>query len=154
MTATLGVISDTHGLVRPEAIDALQGCELIVHAGDIGKLQVLEELRKIAPVIAIRGNIDRDLWAKSLHDVELFEHHARYFYVLHDVNQLDLDPTAAGIDVVIAGHSHQPKNEQKDGVLYFNPGSAGPRRFKLPVSVGKIHFDKHRVHAELITLLV
>lgn len=154
MAATLGIISDTHGLVRPEAIAALQGCELIVHAGDIGKPQVLEELRQVAPVIAIRGNIDRDPWAESLRDVELFEHHKHYFYVLHDINQLDLDPTAAGIDVIIAGHSHQPKNEQKDGILYFNPGSAGPGRFKLPVSVGKIYFDEHRFYAEFITLLV
>ncbi|MGH8476993.1 MAG: metallophosphoesterase family protein [Methylococcales bacterium] len=139
MPHTLGIISDTHGLVRPEVHRVLEGCELIIHAGDIGKAEVLDELRRIAPVVAVRGNVDNGAWADALPDFEVIEHRGRFFYVLHDVNTLDLDPLAAGFDAVLAGHSHIPLNEMKEGVLYFNPGSAGPRRFKLPVGLGKIH---------------
>ncbi|MGH8557656.1 MAG: metallophosphoesterase family protein [Methylococcales bacterium] len=141
MLHTLGIISDTHGLVRPEVHRVLDGCDLIIHAGDIGKAEVLDELRHIAPVVAVRGNVDKGAWADALPDFEVIEHRGRFFYVLHDVNTLDLDPLAAGFDAVIAGHSHIPRNEKKDGLLYFNPGSAGPRRFKLPIGLGKIHLQ-------------
>ncbi|MGH8474457.1 MAG: metallophosphoesterase family protein [Methylococcales bacterium] len=138
MLHTLGIISDTHGLVHPEVHRVLEGCELIIHAGDIGKAEVLDELRRIAPVVAVRGNVDQGAWADALPDFEFIEHRGRFLYVLHDVNTLDLDPLAAGFDAVIVGHSHIPRNEKKHGVLYFNPGSAGPRRFKLPIGLGKI----------------
>lgn len=131
----LGVISDTHGLIRPEALALLAGCELIVHAGDVGKPEVLAELRKIAPVVAVRGNNDRGDWAKSLAETEVLEFAGLYLYVLHDLHELDLDPAAAGFRVVISGHSHRPEITYRGGVLYLNPGSAGPRRFKLPVSL-------------------
>ncbi|MGH8550937.1 MAG: metallophosphoesterase family protein [Methylococcales bacterium] len=153
MPRFLGIISDTHGLVRPEVHGVLKGCELIIHAGDIGKIEVLDELQGIAPVVAVRGNVDKGAWANGLPESEMIEHRGRFLYVLHDLNALDLDPVAAGIDVVIAGHSHKPRNEYKDGVLYFNPGSAGPRRFKLPIGVGKIHLHADgSVAAEWIDL--
>ena len=148
----LGVISDTHGLLRPEAVEALRGSDVIVHAGDIGSPDVLRELEKIAPVIAVRGNNDREPWAKDLPLSEAFEAGRASIYVLHDVNELDLDPRVAGFSVVIAGHSHQPRCEERDGVLFFNPGSAGPRRFKLPISVGKILIDGARATGLLETL--
>jgi len=131
----LGVISDTHGLIRPQALELLAGCERIVHAGDVGKPGVLAELGKIAPVIAVRGNNDRGDWAKSLAETEVMEFAGLYLYVLHDLHELDLDPAAAGFRVVISGHSHRPEISHRDAVLYLNPGSAGPRRFKLPVSL-------------------
>lgn len=134
----VGVISDTHGLVRPEALEALAGAQLIVHAGDVGGPEVLEALAKIAPVRAVRGNNDKGAWASRLPESDFVEVAGRTIYVIHDVKELDLDPAASGIAAVIAGHSHQPRNELVDGVLYFNPGSAGPRRFSLPISVGMI----------------
>ena len=134
----VGVISDTHGLVRPEALEALAGSQLIVHAGDVGGPEVLEALAKIAPVRAVRGNNDKGAWASRLPESDFVEVAGRTIYVIHDVKELDLDPAASGIAAVIAGHSHQPRNELVDGVLYFNPGSAGPRRFSLPISVGMI----------------
>ncbi len=139
MPNNLGIISDTHGLVRPEVHTLFRGSDLIIHAGDIGKSGVLDELQRIAPVVAVRGNVDQGSWADSLPEFEMIDHCGRLFYVLHDLNALDLDPVAAGIDAVISGHSHIPRNETKDGVLYFNPGSAGPRRFKLPIGVGRIY---------------
>lgn len=142
MEAILGILSDTHGLVRPEVHSALENCELIIHAGDIGNARVLSELERIAPVVAIRGNIDQGAWAERIPTFEFIEHRGRFIYVLHNLNELDIDPVAAGIDAVISGHSHQPKNEKKDGVLYFNPGSAGPRRFKLPIGLGKIYLGR------------
>jgi putative phosphoesterase len=148
----LGVISDTHGLLRPEAVEALRGSDMIVHAGDVGSPDVLRELEKIAPVIAVRGNNDRESWAKNLSLSEAFELGGASIYVLHDVNELDLDPRAGGFSVVIAGHSHQPRCEEQDGVLFFNPGSAGPRRFRLPISVGKIVIDGARVTGLLESL--
>jgi putative phosphoesterase len=148
----LGVISDTHGLLRPEAVDVLRGSDMIVHAGDVGSPDVLRGLEELAPVVAVRGNNDRGAWADKLSLTEVLELAGASIYVLHDLNELDLDPRAAGFSVVIAGHSHQPKCEERGGVLFFNPGSAGPRRFRLPISVGKIVIDGARVRGRLETL--
>ncbi|HVW77759.1 MAG TPA: metallophosphoesterase family protein [Alloacidobacterium sp.] len=137
----IGVISDTHGLLRPEAIAALRGVEHILHAGDVGDATILEELGRIAPVTAIRGNIDRGGACARLPAIELVELGGCSIYMLHDVHALDLDPLAAGIQVVISGHSHKPLIEHKKGVFYFNPGSAGPRRFSLPISLGFLEID-------------
>jgi len=151
---TLGVISDTHGLLRPEALEALRGSDRILHAGDIGAPEILEALAKIAPVTAIRGNVDTGAWARSLPTTEVVEAGAVRIYMLHDLGQLDLKPEAAGLRVVVYGHSHQPKMEEKNGVLYFNPGSAGPRRFHLPVSVGRLTIGAGKVEAELVELKI
>jgi uncharacterized protein len=148
----LGVIADTHGLLRPEALEALVGSDMIVHAGDVGSPEVLRGLEEIAPVMAVRGNNDRGPWAEKLPLRDDFELGGASIYVLHDLNELDLDPRAAGFSVVIAGHSHQPRCEERNGVLFFNPGSAGPRRFKLPISVGRIAIDGARVTGLLDTL--
>src|SRR5215475_1140587 len=134
----IGLISDTHGLLRPEAVEALRGSELVLHAGDVGKQEVLEELRKLAPVVAIRGNVDTDLWCSTLKNSELVETSAATFYLIHNIGDLDLNPAAAGINVVLFGHSHQPTQYKKDGVLYINPGSAGPRRFSLPITIARL----------------
>jgi uncharacterized protein len=149
---TLGVISDTHGLLRPEAVAALAGVERIVHAGDIGNPDVLTALERIAPVSAVRGNNDRDAWAAEIPETEVVEIGDVSLYVLHNLHELDLDPRAAGFAAVIAGHSHQPRQEERDGVLYLNPGSAGPRRFKLPISLARLTITGTRVQAELVTL--
>ncbi len=132
----VGLISDTHGLLRPEAKHALAGVDLIVHAGDIGAPEVLEELRALAPVRAVRGNNDHGPWTRGLPETEALELEGASLYVLHDLKTLDLDPAAGGFTVVVAGHSHRPAMHTKEGVLYINPGSAGPRRFSLPVAVG------------------
>ena len=150
----VGVISDTHGLLRPEATRALVGSDMIVHAGDIGSPDVLRGLEDIAPVIAVRGNNDHGPWAEKLPLTDVFELGGATLHVLHDVNELDLDPRAAGISVVIAGHSHKPLSEERDGVLFFNPGSAGPRRFRLPISVGRLVITGSRVVGDLRTLEV
>ena len=134
----IGVISDTHGLLRPEAVELLRGSEHIIHAGDIGSAEIVPALEKIAPVTAIRGNVDTQSWARRFAETEVVELGGLLVYVIHDVNALDLNPRAAGFAAVISGHSHQPKQEMKEGVLYFNPGSGGPRRFKLPISVGRM----------------
>jgi uncharacterized protein len=131
-----GLISDTHGLLRPEAKQALAGVDLIIHAGDVGAPELLEELRTVAPVHAVRGNNDRAAWARALPLAEALEIEGASIYVLHDVNELDLDPAAAGFAAVVAGHSHRPGMHIRQGVLYINPGSAGPRRFSLPVAIG------------------
>ena len=149
---SLGVISETHGLLRPEAQDVLRGSDMIVHAGDIGSPEVLRALEALAPVLAVRGNNDRGEWAKALPLRETLELGRASIYMLHEINELDLVPRAAGFSAVIAGHSHQPRCEERDGVLYFNPGSAGPRRFTLPISVGKILIDGARVRGRLETL--
>jgi putative phosphoesterase len=151
-TQTIGVISDTHGLVRAEALAAVRGCAAIVHAGDIGKPEVLEQLAELAPLTAIRGNVDN--WAVDLPDTAVLTVAGKRFYVIHNVKELALDPRAAGFAAVISGHSHVPKCETRDGVLYLNPGSAGPRRFKLPVAVAKIRVSEGGVAAELVTLSV
>ncbi len=148
----IGVISDTHGLLRPEALDALHGSEHIIHAGDIGAPEIIGELSKIAPVTAIRGNVDVQTWAREFPETEVVELAGKTIYVIHDVNAMDLNPAGAGFDAVISGHSHQPKQEMKNGVLYLNPGSAGPRRFKLPISVAKLIIEVHRISAEVVTI--
>jgi putative phosphoesterase len=152
MSYRIGVISDTHGLVRPEAIKALAGVEMIIHAGDIGTPAVLEALHSIAPVVAVRGNNDTDEWARALPDTEVVELGDVALYVLHDVHELDLDPGAAGFHAVISGHSHRPSIATRRGVLYVNPGSAGPRRFKLPISLAQLHIQGATVEPQLITL--
>lgn len=150
----IGVISDTHGLLRPEAVEALRGCERILHAGDVGAPEILRELAKTSAVAAIRGNIDTAPWARTLPVAEVIEIGGISIYMLHDLGQLDLKPEAAGFRVVIYGHSHQPKIHEKNGVLYFNPGSAGPRRFKLPVCVGRLIIRDGTVQSELVTLTI
>ena len=149
---TLGLISDTHGLLRPEAVEALRGSDHILHAGDIGAPEILEALTKIAPVTAVRGNVDTASWARALPETEVVRAGGVSLYILHDLGRLDLKPEAAGFDVVVYGHSHQPKMEEKNGVLYFNPGSAGPRRFRLPVSVGRLTISAGKAQAELVGL--
>jgi putative phosphoesterase len=148
----IGVISDTHGLLRPEAIEALRGSDRILHAGDVGTPEILQALAKIAPVTAIRGNVDTEPWARRLPTAEVVEAGGISIHMLHDLAQLDLKPEAAGFRVIVYGHSHQPQTEEKNGVLYFNPGSAGPRRFHLPVGVGRLTITSGNVHAELVEL--
>jgi len=150
----IGLISDTHGLIRPESVSALQGVELILHAGDIGKPQILEQLQAIAPVLAVRGNNDQGEWAEAVPEQQLLKVGAGLIYVLHDVKVLDLDPATAGIQAVISGHSHRPSVQKRAGVLFVNPGSAGPRRFKLPISVGVLQVGAEGLQAELIELSV
>ena len=150
----IGVVSDTHGLLRPEAMEALRGSEHIIHAGDVGGLEILDALSAIAPLTAIRGNVDKGVWARKLPETEVPELGGVSIYVVHDLAQLDLKPRAAGFSVVVSGHSHLPKQETRDGVLYFNPGSAGPRRFKLPVSVGRLIMSESGVRGEILKLPV
>ena len=146
------MISDTHGLLRPEALAALQGSDYIIHAGDVDDPAILKKLAEIAPVTAVRGNVDRGAWAKKIPETNVLEIDGLDIYVLHDLNQLDLRPEAAGFAAVISGHSHVPKQEMKNGVLYFNPGSAGPRRFKLPVSVGRLLVEASKVRGEILQI--
>ena len=148
----IGVISDTHGLVRPEVLKAFQGVDLIVHAGDVGGPGVLEALRAVAPVVAVRGNVDRGEWAQDLKDSEVVEAGEPRLYILHNLLELNLHPTAAGFDAVISGHSHSPSTENIQGVLFLNPGSAGPRRFRLPVSVALLRLEGKSLAAKLIDL--
>ena len=148
----IGVISDTHGLLRPEAVAALRGSQHIIHAGDIGAPEILEALATLAPLTAILGNVDRGPWTRDLAQTEVVEAGGISIYVLHDLARLDLKPMAAGFNVVISGHSHMPKQETHDGVLFFNPGSAGPRRFKLPLTVGRLTVKDGHVRGEIIPL--
>src|SRR6202051_5267751 len=149
----LGVISDTRALWRRKAITILRGCDQILHAGDVGASEILETLADIPPVTAVRGNVDTGPWARALPATQVVAAGGVTIYILHDLAQLDLKPEAAGFGVVISGHSHKPCTEEKRGVLYFNPGSAGPRRFNLPVSVGKLLIQPGKVQAELIELM-
>ena len=149
----IGVISDTHGLLRPEAIEALRGVDHILHAGDVGDPLILNSLRELAPVTAISGNIDAQGPCSYLPATELVTLHGRSFYMLHDRYALDLDPVAAGFAAVISGHSHRPLIEWRRGVLYLNPGSAGPRRFSLPISLGLVTISANALEPRLVTLL-
>jgi putative phosphoesterase len=148
----LGVISDTHGLLRPEAVAALRGCDLIIHAGDVGHEAVLDGLRGIAPTYAIRGNIDAATWAERLPPTDIVEVGELSFYVLHNIADLDLDPPTAGFAAVVYGHSHQPSIETREGVLYLNPGSAGPRRFRLPVTLARVAVAGTELRPEIVEL--
>jgi uncharacterized protein len=150
----IGVISDTHGLLRPEAIQALTGSSLILHAGDIGKPEVLQELQSIAPTVAVRGNNDKGTWAEQIPLSETLKVENVSIHLLHIVQDLTLDPKAQQIRVVISGHSHKPLIEEREGVLFLNPGSAGPRRFKLPISVAQLRVNHTAVQAEIIELAV
>ena len=149
----IGLISDTHGLLRPEALQALARVEHIIHAGDIGAPEVIETLRRIAPVDAVRGNNDKGAWAEEFPPWRALELGGVGIHVLHDVKELDIDPTAAGFRVIIAGHSHKPQVTERDGVLFVNPGSAGPRRFSLPVTVGYLTVVGGNASAEIRALL-
>jgi putative phosphoesterase len=148
----IGLISDTHGLLRPEALEFLRGSDFIVHAGDIGDAAVLEDLRRLAPLTAVRGNNDKGPWAKSIAETEVLEVGEVSIYVLHDLAELELDPVAAGFRVVVSGHSHHPSVEDRDGVLYVNPGSSGPRRFKLPIAVAELQVAGSSVKARIVEL--
>jgi hypothetical protein len=150
----IGVISDTHGLLRPEAIAALKSSDRIIHAGDIGDQKILDGLREIAPVTAVRGNVDREAWARKIPLTDVLEAGDISIYVLHILQNLDLKPEASGFQIVVCGHSHVPKQETKNGILYFNPGSAGPRRFKLPITVGRLHLKDGKVRAEIVELSI
>jgi putative phosphoesterase len=149
----IGVISDTHGLLRPEALVALGGCDRIIHAGDIGDPRILTALARIAPLTAIRGNVDHEAWARKIPATNVLEVENVSIYIVHNLGELDLQPEAAGFAAVVYGHSHAAKQETKNGVIYFNPGSAGPKRFKLPVSVGRLLVERGAVRGEIVQLL-
>ena len=148
----IGLISDTHGLLREEALLALRGSELIVHAGDVGDADILEKLRELAPVVAVRGNIDTGSWSLGLPETAVAEALSTSIYVLHDVNALDLDPVAAGFRIVVSGHSHKPGRSERKGVLHINPGSAGPRRFRLPITVARLNLGVRPWALEFVDL--
>jgi putative phosphoesterase len=148
----IGLISDTHGLLRPAAMEFLRGCDRIVHGGDIHKPGVLEVLAQMSPVIAVRGNNDKGDWADDLPETELVRFEEKLVYVIHDISQIDIDPGTAQVDVVVFGHSHQPSIEERKGVLYINPGSAGPKRFKLPVSVGELLINGDSIASRIVQL--
>jgi putative phosphoesterase len=150
--ARVGLISDTHGLLRPEALAFLRGSDFIVHAGDIGDAEVIQALRALAPVTVVRGNNDNSAWAEGIAETEVLQVGDVFIYVLHDLAELDLDPMAAGFQVVVSGHSHHPLVERRDGVLYVNPGSAGPRRFKLPIAVAELQIVGPSVDARIVQL--
>ena len=149
----LGIISDTHGLLRPEAIRALRGVDLILHAGDVGDAQILTQLKTIAPVFAVRGNVDTGPWAQELPATAIVEADGASLYVLHNLRHLDLKPGAAGVHAVVSGHTHQPEQYERGGVLYLNPGSAGPQRFQLPVTLAILDVARKPLRAEILPLL-
>lgn len=152
--ARLVIISDTHGLLRPEAVAFLKGCTQIVHGGDIGGQEILDQLSAIAPVVAVRGNNDHGAWAEALPETTQFAFGGVRIYVLHDLSQLRIEPSAAGVQMVVCGHSHQPVIERRRGVLYVNPGSAGPRRFRLPVAVAEAEIVGGELRARIVELAV
>ncbi|MGH9374102.1 MAG: metallophosphoesterase family protein [Vicinamibacterales bacterium] len=152
MSETLGLISDTHGLLRPEAVAALRGCDSLIHAGDIGSAEVLEQLRQVAPVVAVKGNVDTGAWSWGLPRTEVVEFGSRTIYVIHILSDLNLESPPAGVSAVVCGHSHKPSVEERDGVLYVNPGSAGPRRFRLPVSVARMSLTEGRLIVRIVEL--
>ena len=148
----VGVISDTHGLLRPQALDALRGSDLIIHAGDVGRPELLEPLRALAPLHVVRGNVDHGAWAERLPMTAHVEVGGCAFHVLHNIAELGLDPAAAGIAAVVYGHSHQPSIGTRDGVLWLNPGSAGPRRFSLPITVARVRVTDGALHPQIVTI--
>ena len=148
----IGLISDTHGQLRPEAFLALRGAELILHAGDVGNPEILESLKQIAAVVAVRGNVDTAPWASVLPKTAVVETSGPMIYVLHDLHQLDLKLAAAGFGIVVSGHSHKPAKEERDGVLFINPGSAGPRRFSLPVTIAWLHVNESPWRVDFVEL--
>jgi putative phosphoesterase len=150
----VGVISDTHGLLRPEAVAALKGTDLIIHAGDVGAPEVIDALRKLAPTFVVRGNVDKAHWAGALPMTAHVEVGGLLFHVLHDISELDLDPAAVGYAAVVYGHSHRPSIEMREGVLFLNPGSAGPRRFNLPVSIARVSVSGHQLRPDIVELPV
>jgi len=150
----IGVVSDTHGLLRPEVFKHLNGIDRIVHAGDIGAPNVLEKLQTLAPVDAIRGNNDKGAWAEAIPETLFLDCRGHRIHVLHDLKQIDLSPSAVGMAVVISGHSHKPVVEERDGVLFINPGSLGPRRFRLPIALAKLYVTAESVRAEIIELRI
>jgi putative phosphoesterase len=152
MALRIGVISDTHGLLRPQATAFLRGCDHILHGGDIGGPEILEQLAALAPVTAVRGNNDAQPWAASLPDTRLVQLGGVRVFIIHDLGQIKMDPSAAAVQVIVSGHSHQPSLRQRDGVVYLNPGSAGPRRFKLPISVAEFSISGTAVTARLMEL--
>jgi putative phosphoesterase len=149
----VGLISDTHGLMRPEALAALKGSDLIIHAGDVGRPEIIQELGAVAPVVPVRGNVDTGAWASQLPLTAVVEARSVLIYVLHDLQQLDLDPATAGFKIVVSGHSHQPGRSDRSGVAYLNPGSAGPRRFHLPVTVARLNFLESPWSVEFVDLI-
>jgi uncharacterized protein len=152
-TGRVGLISDTHGLLRPEALTALKGSELIIHAGDIGKPEVLASLKSVAPVLAIRGNNDREPWAKKIPDILHLRVNGVCLFIIHNVNDLEVDPGAEGFNAVISGHSHKPGITNSDGVLFLNPGSAGPRRFRLPIALARLRIRGGKVNGKIVELM-
>jgi len=146
----VGLVSDTHGLLRPEARAFAGGCDYIIHGGDIGSAAILDQLSAMAPLIAVKGNNDRQPWAVHLPETEMIRVGGVFIYVIHDISQLDIEPHAAGVQVIVSGHSHKPLIEQRDGILYINPGSCGPRRFRLPISVGEMLVEGTKVRARTL----
>jgi uncharacterized protein len=149
----IGLISDTHGLLREEAIEALRGSDLILHAGDVGKPEILDALRAVAPIVAVRGNVDHGSWASALPTTAIAEGEAALIYMLHDLKELDLDPVAAGFGVVVSGHSHKPAHSERSGTLYINPGSAGPKRFTLPTTIARLNLGSSPWEVEFVDIL-
>jgi len=148
----IGLISDTHGLLRPDALTALKGSDLIIHAGDAGKPEIIDQLRAVAPVVAVRGNVDKGPWASQLPMTAVAEGRSALIYVLHDIQQLDIDPAAAEFNMVVSGHSHKPSHTERSGVIYLNPGSAGPRRFRLPITLSRVDLRQTPWSVEFIDL--
>jgi putative phosphoesterase len=146
----VGLISDTHGLLRPEARSFAGRCDYIIHGGDIGSAAILEQLSALAPLIAVKGNNDRQSWAAHLPETEIIRVGGVFIYVIHDISQLDIEPRTAGVHLIVSGHSHKPLIEQRDGILYINPGSCGPRRFRLPISMGEILVEGTKVKARTL----
>lgn len=149
---TVGIISDTHGLLRPGAVEALEGSDLILHAGDVGDSLIIDHLRATAPVVAVRGNMDTEAWSRKLKLTEVIEKSSHLFYLIHDLNRMDIDPAVSGVSAVINGHTHRALINRYDGVLYINPGSAGPVRYSLPPSVARLYVNRRSIHAEIIEL--
>src|SRR6266700_1863381 len=148
----VGLISDTHGLLREEALRALEGSDLIIHAGDVGKPEIIDTLKALAPVVVVRGNIAKGAWGSSLPMTAVAEAGSIWIYVLHDIGQLEIDPSVAGMRVLVSGHSHKPNREERSGVLYLNPGSAGPRRLRLPVTVARLDLRQSLLKVDFIDL--